>query len=619
MNIVKEYRKLDDIEEVHVYALPGDEFYIPAPREFDVEEVPFPELLSNIPMDIHILVPYNDGEDFIIHGLGNVSIKRGNFSQEDVKGRLLSKVSPVFNEILYDSLFETYKSHILKKVRFFYYLKDKLLSVTNTKIMYEMGRIFVLTDYTDTSVNNFQIVAEKPYDEDKSNMIEYFSQTGSFNKVDGNYFWSQGIYNIINRPREESDKFYNIVFDLVVPEDRPLVDNIINVMDGGETQFEDEIRIKTIDGNIKTVEVSLYSNFDENGDLISVHGLMNDVTHYSKITRPVDFLLNGFKNSKKLALLIEPLSVKQFEFSEGFYHLIECDPQDYVHSRDIIYNIVERETIDNIIKLADGELDEVDETFTYDAGGSEKICELYIERFEFGDEIHSIGFLTDISEEKRKQNELIKSNEHQKVLIKEVHHRVKNNLQVLNSFLNLEKRVYRNNYDIIINHMQSRLTSLALLHEKTYNAIDFKNINLKDYIEDQDTHFKSLLNLKNDIEFVTEIDESLSLSIEVITPLSLVINELTMNSIKHAFPDDSSSDKKIIKEITKIDDNWGKLIIRDNGVGIEDKGNIVNNLGCEIVKSLTRQLDGKIRLLDFNEGIGYELLFPLTMEHTITQ
>lgn len=196
---------------------------------------------------------------------------------------------------------------------------------------------------------------------------------------------------------------------------------------------------------------------------------------------------------------------------------------------------------------------------------------------------------------------------------------MKNNLQVLNSFLNLEKRVYRDNYDIIIDHMQSRLSSLAILHEKTYNAIDFKNINLKDYIDDQDTHFKSLLNLKNDIEFVSEIDESISLSIEVITPLSLVINELTMNSIKHAFPDDSFYDKKIIKEITKVDDNWGKLIIRDNGVGIEDKDNILNNLGCEIVKSLTRQLDGRIRLLDLDEGIGYELLFPLTMEHTITQ
>ena len=119
---------------------------------------------------------------------------------------------------------------------------------------------------------------------------------------------------------------------------------------------------------------------------------LNIITNYSKITKPVDFLLNGFKNSKKLALLIEPLNVRQFEFSEGFYHLIEIDPKDYVHSRDVISNIVEKETVDNIIKLADGELDEIDETFTYDVGGREKICELYIERFEFGDEIHSIRF-----------------------------------------------------------------------------------------------------------------------------------------------------------------------------------------------------------------------------------
>ena len=152
---------------------------------------------------------------------------------------------------------------------------------------------FLLTDYTDTSANYFNISNKKSFEEDKSNMMEYFSQTGSYNKFDGKYFWSQGVYNIINRPREESDKYYNIVFDLVIPEDKHLVDNILRVMDGGETQFEEDIRIKTVDGNIKTVEVSFYSNFDEDGELISIHGLMNDITNYSKITKPVDFLLNG--------------------------------------------------------------------------------------------------------------------------------------------------------------------------------------------------------------------------------------------------------------------------------------------------------------------------------------
>ena len=123
----------------------------------------------------------------------------------------------------------------------------------------------------------------------------------------------------------------------------------------------------------------------------------------------------------------------------------------------------------------------------------------------------------------------------------------------------------------------------------------------------------------NNIEFVSEIDESLNLSIEVITPLSLIINELMLNSIKHAFPDESINDKKIIKKISKIDEKTGKLIIMDNGIGIKDEDKFQSNLGCEIVKNLTRQLNGEIRLLNLNEGTGFELTFPLIMTHTISQ
>lgn len=543
MKIIRVYRKLENIEEVQVYSVQGDEFYRPAPQEFDVENTPFPKLLTIIPIGLHILLPYNDGDDFIIMELGKVSIKRGNFSQDDVRGRLLSKVSPVFHEVFYESLFEVYLSHNLKNMRFFYHIDDKLISVTNIKIFYENGMIFLLTDNVDTAGDDS---TAKDYGEDRSSMMKYFSQTGSYNKVNGKFSWSQGIYNIINRPREESDKYYNIVFDLVIPQDMYLIDRIHKIIDDGAEKCEETIRIRSVDGKLKYIELSICSEFDKNGDLISIHGLMNDITHHSK--KPVDFLLNGFRNSKKLALLIEPLNTRQYEFSQGFYELIEIPPQDYYHSRDVIYNIVEKQTIENIIKLADGELDEIDETFTYDVGGRQKICELYIERFEFGNEIHSIGFLSDVSEEKRKQNELINANEYQKVLIKEIHHRVKNNLQILNSFLNLEKRVYSDNSDVIVSHMQSRLTSLAILYEKIYDSSDFRNINLNEFIINQDNQYKTLLSL-NDIQFISKIDETLNLSIEVITPFSLLINELTMNSIKHAFPDKTMSDKKIVKKI----------------------------------------------------------------------
>lgn len=621
MKVNKDYRKLENIEELRIYDINEKKLYHPMPFEFHVDDVPFPQLVNNIPMDVNILIPHSDGKDFIIKSLGDFILKRGNLQLDDVRGRLLSKISPIYHNIFSEYFHEVYKTQKAKEIRVFYYHNGKISGITNVKIIYEMNRLFVLADHINT-VDDSSVEFDKlNHAEDKVNMMEYFSLTGSYRKVDGKYTWSQGIYNIINRPREEHDDYYNIVFDLAIPEDKELIDNILQIMDTDVGHHEDIIRIKTDDGTLKFLEINLYSNFDKEGNLISRYGLMNDITKYpKKSTKPVDFLLNGFKNSKKLALLIEPLNTKNYQFSEGFYYFVDENPEDYVHSREIIDYIVEDETKKQIFRLIDGKLDKIDETFTYYVGGDEnnrKICELYIERFEFGQSNHTIGFLADITDEMNKQLELREANEHQIVLIKEVHHRVKNNLQVLNSFLNLEKRAYRDKPEMIIDHMQARLTSLALLHEKTYNTQDFKNINLQDFIEDQDNQLRTLVAMKDDIEFESHVDEEITLTIEVITPLLLIMDELSMNAIKHAFPDKTMPNKKITKTITKIDEDTAELIFKDNGVGIENPKDVTKNLGCIIIKNLTKQLDGEIKLTEHKNGTEYSLIFPLKMAHTI--
>ena len=622
MKITKQFRKLENIEEISVYDIDNSKIYVPTPQEFPVDDVPFPQLISNFHRDVNIFIPYADRKEFLIKKVGDFLLERLDLTLDDVRGRLLSKIFPVFNEIFSESLYEVYQTGKAKELRVFYYGEDTLSRMAICEVIYEMGRIFVIVDHINSNDGIIKKFNVENHAEDKVNMIEYFSQTGSYRKVDGKYSWTQGIYNIINRPREGHDEYYNIVFDLAIPEDRELIDEILNIMDTDTTHHEDIIRIKTADGVLKFLEINLYSNFDDEGNLISRYGLINDITKHSEesTVKPVDFLLNGFKHSKKLALLIEPLNSKHFEFSEGFYNLVEKDPHDYIHSLEIIHNIVENETKDRILQLDKGELDEIDETFTYNVNGDEnnqKICELYIERFEFGDSTHSIGFLADITEERSKQMELREANEHQTVLIKEVHHRVKNNLQILNSFLNLEKRAYKGKPEVIIDHMQARLTSLALLHEKTYNTQDFKNINLKDFINDQDNQLQNLISLKDNIEFESEVDEDLHLTIEVITPLLLIMDELSMNSIKHAFPDKTAPNKKISKTVTKLDDDTAQLIFRDNGTGIEDPKAITKNLGCEIIKNLTKQLDGKIELIEHENGTAYRLVFPINMKHTI--
>ena len=86
------------------------------------------------------------------------------------------------------------------------------------------------------------------------------------------------------------------------------------------------------------------------------------------------------------------------------------------------------------------------------------------------------------------------------------------------------------------------------------------------------------------------------------------IDELTMNAIKHAFPDKSKPNKKITKKITKIDNENAELVLQDNGVGINDPDKITKNLGCEIIKNLTKQLDGHIELFEHEHGTGYRLI-----------
>ena len=619
MHIERQYRELEKIEEVRVYNISNVELFEQVPQYQKPMKIPFCNIIKYVQSDVNMIIPIEDGEDFVINRLGWNILQRGNIKLEDVEGRKFSECSPIFYEIFKEPFKEVFKTKETKSMRIYYYISNRIKSITNIHIIYEADNLFVISDYTD-ELSNTRSLEEKKLEDDanKSTLIEYFSQTGSYYKTRNEYTWTPGIYNIINRSKESDDAYYNIIFDLVIPEDKPLVHELLNTMSPETDTYENIIRIKTRDGHLKYIDTYLYSKFDENGDEISHYGLFKDVSldSHKHMTRPVDFMLDGFNHNAKLSLLIEPLS-RRYEFSKGFYKMIEIPSEDYIHSRDVLDNIVEEDVRENLVKLIDGEINEVNEILTYKVNGDEnnlKICELFIERFQYGNNEHSIGFLTDITHIKKKQQELIKSNANKNILIKEVHHRVKNNLQVLNSFLNLERRAYRNNPNQILDNMQARLSSLALLHEKTYNTSDFLNINLKDYLEDQDETLHGLFSAKN-INFESEIDENIHLSIETITPLLLIVDELTMNSIKHAFPDPDMENKTIHKEIKFIDENTCEFILKDNGVGLESPEQLINhNLGWEIVNSLTKQIDGTIEIIDSDAGTGFRIIFPIKFE-----
>ena len=588
-----------------------------------LDNVRFSNVMKHVPSDINVFQPMDDG-DFLVERIGWNLLERLNLKLEDVEGRRFSEASPFYCDIFKDTFNEVLETGETKVMRIFYYISDKIVTLANIHILSDEGKIYVVSDLTKAE-NITKSVEEqkKEDDENKATLIEYFSQTGSFYKAHDEYTWTPGIYNIINRTKETSDAFYNIIFDLVIPEDKPLVEELLGTMSPETDTYENIIRIKTPGGHIKYLDTYLYSKFDENGEEVSSYGLFKDISidSHKHLTRPVDFMLNGFNHNSKLSLLVEPLS-KRYEFSEGFYKMIEVPKSEYIHNESILNNIVEEDVRRELEKLIAGDITEVNKVLTYKVKGDKentKVCELFIERFRYGNKDHSIGFLTDITLSRKKQQELIKSNATKNILIKEVHHRVKNNLQVLNSFLNLEKRAYGDNPNRILDNMQARLSSLALLHEKTYNTDDFININLEDYMKDQDSTLHMLFGAKN-INFTSDVDPRIHLSMDVITPLLLIVDELTMNAIKHAFPDPDMPNKTISKKIDFIDDNICELILKDNGVGLKDPDALVNhNLGWEIINNLTRQINGELELLDCEVGTGFRIIFPVNFKHTIDQ
>ncbi len=616
MRVEKEYRQFEDITEIRIFDAKAQDFYNPSPKEFDIEDMPLEGLMNSLPNEIHCLIPYESGEDFIIQMIGKFTLYNYNCTQEDVKGRLFSKLAPVFYETLYEEFMEVYKTRKQKNVRFAYYHNNKLTKLSNATIVCDDGKIFLTSNNIDAKTIGHADGETRNFNESKNDILENFSQSGSYYNINGKYTWSQGIYNIINRAKKESDNYYNIVFDLVIPEDQHIVNEIFEIENEQTDHFEEVLRIKTEDGIPKTLVVSISSYFDDNGFIIH-QGFVNDASQYSDdIGNPVDFTLDGFKNSTKLALLIEPLSSKKYNFSKGFYYLIEKDYEEYVHSKEILENIVEKDIAEEICKMIDGKQDKIDATITYNVDGNpdnQKVVGLFIESFEYGNSMHSLGFLTDITEERNKQKELSKSNDERLILIKEIQHRIKNNLQIIDSFLNLEKRVYRDDADIIIEHVQTRLTSMALLYENAYNSQDFRNINLKEFLDEYDKQTTKRFISDTSLKLESIADEDLNLTLEVITPLLLIIDEITMNIIKYAFAE-NAPDHNITKLARKIDDATAELTVEYTGDGIEEMS---KTLSCDIIKSLTGQIDGNITLTRQDGRSSYKLVFPIEMEHTI--
>jgi len=214
----------------------------------------------------------------------------------------------------------------------------------------------------------------------------------------------------------------------------------------------------------------------------------------------------------------------------------------------------------------------------------------------------------DITHRKTATDQLIKSVNEKDVLLKEIHHRVKNNIQIISSLLNLQKQqVDSDEFVNILSESQNRIKSMAMIHEKLYHSGDLTRINFAEYIETlvSDLYSSYATSTRQVTPFINV--ENVRFNIETAVPCGLIINELISNSLKHAFPKGKTGTLSVS---LKTSDEWNELVISDDGVGFPEEFDIENSktLGLQLVNILVKQLDGKITLNRIN-GTQFKIIF----------
>jgi two-component sensor histidine kinase len=188
-----------------------------------------------------------------------------------------------------------------------------------------------------------------------------------------------------------------------------------------------------------------------------------------------------------------------------------------------------------------------------------------------------------------------KANEEKEIMLREIHHRVKNNLQIILSILNIQARKMKDDSMIgFIRESESRIQTMAIIHEKLYQSDSLAKIVFKEYISELIEFIYTIYNVDKEKISYTISETDVRLDINTAVPLGLIINELICNSLKHAFPEKENG--AIFIQLTAIGSKEYELIIRDTGKGFPENLDIkkASTLGLKLIQTLVRQMEGNL-------------------------
>jgi len=308
-----------------------------------------------------------------------------------------------------------------------------------------------------------------------------------------------------------------------------------------------------------------------------------------------------------IAIMIDDVNGKFKYFNKTFSRIFGYTEKDIKNLS--ITSIVHPDDHDRVLRLHEDRMRGKRVKKRYEIKGIRKDgsvldCEIDVVTLKDGKRIVGTrSYMWDITERKRGEKRLKTSLREKEVLLREIHHRVKNNLQIISSLLNLQSRNLQDEKARdMFKESQVRVRSMALVHEKLYRSEDLSNVDFSEYIRNLADHLFHVYGM-NDVDLKVDV-ENVFLDINTAIPCGLIISELITNSLKYAFPQGNGGELKV--GLKRDSEDFYMLTVGDSGRGFPEDFDIKSSdsLGLQLVDMLTDQLNGS---LSFKHGKGAKL------------